>query len=187
MTATIAALHNSTSIDNAGIANQGTRLQVTISNIPAGAFVLVPEAIFLTNGTCSATVFLQQRHRGSGQHRRCGRGRLLSGCTPGTTAAAAALTYTPLPSTGMAVYEVLFADPFSIETATVAASIVTYTPNLNLNQPSPATTAQAFGGFAPFYSTAAAAIRNRCRSPAYLPIPRFAPGTVPANPNFFES
>ena len=36
---------------DAGIANQGTRLQVQISNIPTGATVLVPDAMWLTNGS----------------------------------------------------------------------------------------------------------------------------------------
>ena len=55
----------------------------------------------------------------------------------------------------MAVYEVIFADPFSVESAAVATT-VSYSPNLNLNQPTPGQIAQAFGGFAPFYSTSAA-------------------------------
>jgi hypothetical protein len=180
VTATTAALHNGTNIDDAGIANQGTRLQFTVSNIPAGAFPLVPEAIVLTNGTINSgiAVLVNTDAAGAGAY---------SPVAPaGTTAAAAVATYVPLPSTGMAVYEVLFADPFSIESAS-AAVIVTYAPNLSLNQPSPVTTAQAFGGFAPFYSTASAGYPQPLAGGAgvNLPVPRFAPGTVPANPNFF--
>jgi hypothetical protein len=189
VTATSQALSNSTCIANAGIADQGTRLQVTISNIPAGAFVLVPEAILLTNGTCNFTTILSCNSgvavlvttdaSGAGAYSPVATG------TAAGSALAASLTYTPLASSGMAVYEVIFADPFSIETAVVQA-LVAYQPNLNLNQPSPTTTAQAFGGFAPFYSSAAAHEPQPLPFQTSLPVPRFAPGTVPANPNFFN-
>ncbi len=95
-------------------------------------------------------------------------------------------TYTPLASSGMAVYEVIFADPFSIETMVTIAAVVAYAPALNLNQPSPTTTSQAFGGFAPFYSSAAAHEPQPLPFQTSLPVPRFAPGTVPANPNYFN-
>jgi hypothetical protein len=168
------ALHNSTLIDNAGIANQGTRLQIQISNIPAGANVLVPEGIYLTNGTSSNSgiaLLVTTDSAGAGTY------------TPvytGTSAATAVTTFTGLASTGLAVYEVIDSDPFSLESATVAA-VVAYTGNLNLNQPIPGTTAQVFGGFAPFYNTAAAH-----QPSSTLPVPRFVPGTVPASPNFFS-
>jgi len=186
VTAVTQALSNGTCIANAGIADQGTRLQVTISNIPSGAFVLVPEAIFLNNGTTTGTpgiannsgvaVLVTTDANGAGTY---------APIQTGTSAVTASLTYTPLASSGMAVYEVLFADPFSIESATVPA-LVAYQPNLNLNQPSPTTTAQAFGGFAPFYSSAAAHEPQPLPFQTALPVPRFAPGTVPANPNFFD-
>jgi len=180
VTSTIAALHNSTLIDNAGIADQGTRLQVQISNIPTGSFVLVPQAIFLNNGTPNPSgiaVLVNTDAAGAGAYSQV--------AASGATAAQATSTYVGLASTGMAVYEVLFADPFSIETATVTA-IVAYAPNLNLNQPDPTKTAQAFGGFAPFYSTAAAHQPEPLPGGPNLPVPRFSPGQVPANPNFFD-
>ncbi len=180
VTATGTALHNGTHIDDAGVANQGTRLQVTISNIPAGAYVLVPEAIYLNNGTINSgvAVLVNTDSAGAGSY---------SPVAPtGTTAAQATGTYVPIASSGMAVYEVLFADPFSIESATVS-TIVAYSPNLNLNQPSSTTTSQAFGGFAPFYSSSSAHEPQPLAFPfgVNLPVPRFAPGTVPANPNYF--
>jgi hypothetical protein len=181
-------LHNGTGIDNAGIADQGTRLQFQISNIPAGSNVLVPDAVWLTNNatctigavTCTGfsgiAVLVNTDAAGAGQY-----SPVFSG-----TAAAAVTTYSQLATSGLAVYEVLFADPFSIESATMAA-VVTYAPALNLNQPNPTTTAQVFGGFAPFYSSAAA---HQPQPLAFggtnLPVPRFAAGVVSANPNFFS-
>jgi hypothetical protein len=105
----------------------------------------------------------------------------------GTSAGTALTTYSPLASSGMAVYEVIFADPFSIE-QTIVTAIVAYSPNLNLNQPDPTKTAQVFGGFAPFYSSAAAHEPQPLPFPngVNLPVPRFSPGQVPANPNFFD-
>jgi len=181
VTATTQALNNSTLIANAGIADQGTRLQVQISNIPAGAFVMVPDAIWLTNGTSlfsGVAVLTNTDSAGAGTY---------SPVFTGSSAATAVTTYSQLASSGMAVYEVLFADPFSIETATVTA-IVAYSPNLNLNQPDPTKTAQVFGGFAPFYSSAAAHEPQPLPPPngVNLPVPRFSPGQVPANPNFFD-
>jgi hypothetical protein len=85
----------------------------------------------------------------------------------------------------MAVYEVIFADPFSLETATINA-VVSFNPALSLNQPDPTKTAQVFGGFAPFYNTQGAH-QPQPLTPGSTPtaIPRFVPGTVLANPNFF--
>jgi hypothetical protein len=181
VTATSLALHNSTLIDNAGIADQGTRLQVQISNIPAGAFVMVPDAIWLTNGTSlfsGIAMLVNTDSAGAGTY---------SPVYTGTSAATAVTTFSPLASSGMAVYEVIFADPFSIETGTVT-TIVAYSPNLNLNQPDPTKTAQAFGGFAPFYNSGAAHQPQPLPFPSgvNLPVPRFSPGQVPTNPNYFD-
>ncbi|HEY1756282.1 MAG TPA: hypothetical protein VGG72_12850 [Bryobacteraceae bacterium] len=180
VTSTALALHNSTLIDNAGIANQGTRLQVQISNIPAGAGVLVPEAIWLTNGTANFSgiaMLVNTDSAGAGAY---------SPVYTGSVASAAATTFTTLPSSGMAVYEVIDADPFSVENAVVTA-VVTYAANLNLNQPTPGTTAQVFGGFAPFYNSAGAhEPEPLTNSSTPTAIPRFVPGTVPASPNFFS-
>jgi len=183
------ALHNGTLIDDAGIATQGTRLEVQISNIPPGANVLVPEAIYLTNGNTTTgytgnsgiAVLVTTDAYGAGTY---------APVYTGSSAATAASTYAQLQSSGLAVYEVLFSDPFSIEMATLT-SVVTYNPQLNLNEPSPTTTATAIGGFAPFYGTsspyasAAHEPQPLIGGPA-LPIPRFVQGQVPANTNFFS-
>jgi hypothetical protein len=175
VTANSAALHNSTGIDNAGIANTGTRLQVQVSlNGIQGLTVLVPEAIYLTNGVGTASgiaMLVTTASDGSGSY---------APVYQGSTASVAVSTFTPIQSSGLAVYEVIFADPFSVESATMQAEVA-YTPNLNLNQPTPNTPAQAFGGFAPFSSAASAHLPS-----STLSIPRFVTGQIPASPNFFE-
>jgi hypothetical protein len=75
----------------------------------------------------------------------------------------------------VAIYEVLWSDPFSLEDLDVPVAL-SYVSNLNQNLPAPGVTAQLAGGFAPFYTTAAAG-----QPSATLPIPRFTPGTVPTN------
>ena len=84
-------------------------------------------------------------------------------------------TLVTVPSTGLIVYEILFADPFSIETMTIPMEVA-YAANLPQNLPQPGVTAQVAGSFAPFYSTQAA--HNPSST---LPIPRFVPGLVPVN------
>jgi hypothetical protein len=176
VTATTAALTNGTGIQNAGIANSGTRLQMQISNIPPGANVSVPEAIYLFNSASKTAptgiaMLVNTDSAGAGTY---------SPVYTGSSAAAAVSTTTTVPSSGLIVYEVIFADPFSVESATVT-TVVSYTPNLNLNQPTPGQIAQAFGGFAPFYSTAAAHLPSTT-----LPIPRFVTAQIPTNLNYFE-
>ncbi len=185
VTATTLGLYDATTgISGAGIANTGTRLQVQISNIPAGAVVSVPDAIPLFNSNCGKTagvctskpsgiaMLVNTDTAGAGAY---------SPVYTGTGGAAGALnTTSPIQSSGLVVYEVIFADPFSVESATVTTT-VSYTPNLNLNQPTPNQIAQAFGGFAPFYSTASAHLPS-----STLTIPRFVTASIPSNVNYFE-
>jgi hypothetical protein len=155
-----------TGIANAGIATQGTRLAVQITSIPNGVTIFVPTAITLTNNAAGTNVtgiavLTTTAADGSGAY------------TPASTSPSPA-TYLPI-SGGLAVYEVLFADPFSVEAASVPI-IAGWVTNLSSNLPQPGVTAQAAGGFAPFYSTAAA--HNPSST---LPVPRFVPGLVPVN------
>jgi hypothetical protein len=155
----------STGIASAGIATQGTRLAVQITSIPNGVVVFVPTAISLTNsvGATGIAVLTTTAADGSG------------GYSPVSTAnPVPTTTYVPI-SGGLAVYEVLFADPFSIESASVPI-IAGWVTNLSTNLPQPGITAQGAGSFAPFYSTAAA--HNPSST---LPVPRFVPGLSPVN------
>jgi len=191
VTSVALALHNGTLIDNAGIADAGTRLQVQISNIPAGAFVMIPDAIYLHNGTTNGATPPVQNNSGIAVLTATASDGFGDGpyapIYTGASAAAAVTTFSPLPASGMAVYEVLFSDPFSLESA-VFTAVVAYSPALNLNQPNPTTIAQVFGGFAPFYSSASAHEPEPLSATLgpFLPVPRFSPGQSPANPNFFE-
>jgi hypothetical protein len=175
----------STGIQNAGIANQGTRLALSFTNIPQGVNIYVNPVVTLTNGTTITGVMVYTATDASGN------GTFTA--PTGATVAGASSTVTVNPtagppvgtnnliqvSGGLAVYEVLFADPNSTEAADVPV-VVAYASNLSSNPPIglpvPGTATQVAGGFAPFYTTATA------RQPsATLPVPRFIPGATPLN------
>jgi len=155
-----------TGISGAGIASQGTRLAVQLSGLATGSIVLVPTAVNLVNTSNTAistgTMVLTTTDAN-------GAGAFVAPTTVGTT------TYVQVPSSGLIVYEILFADPFSLERVDIPM-VVAYSANLAQNLPQPGQTAQAAGSFAPFYTTAAAHNPS-----ATLPIPRFVPGLVPAD------
>jgi len=125
-----------------GFANSGTRIASTFTNIPAGASVQIPATVNLTNGAPNPTgvmVLTSTDSFGAGQF----------------TPSSRVLT----PSDNRAVYEVLWADPFSVESAEVAYTL--------LNAPAN-TTLQVSTSFAPVYSDGA----SHLASPVY-PQPRF--------------
>jgi len=184
VTAISAAFHNGTDIDDAGIANQGTRLmfEVLPSTLVAGTNILVPDAIWLNNGSTinggisGIAMLVNTDSNGAGNY---------SPVYTGTSAATAVTTFSAISSTGIAVYEVIFSDPFSIESASLAA-IVTYNPQLNLNLPAPSpSTAQAYGGFAPTYVNSSSASAAHTVS-STLAIPRFVPSPSPVPANLFS-
>lgn len=157
----------------AGVATQGTRLAVTVSSVPTGVSLWVSPTLFLyrqgatgaqsvvpaNTYTTGVAVLVSTAADGQGTYTRSGAGQVL----------------VQVPSTNLIVYEILFADPFTIEQLDIPM-VVAYTANLNANLPQPNVTAQAAGGFAPF-STA-----SSWGSPsATLAVPRFIPGTVPAD------
>jgi hypothetical protein len=180
VTATTAALSNAyngtngTAISGAGIATQGTRLALQLSSIPNGSIVLVPTKILLTN---SDTVFTAGVPVGpfSGVAVLTSTDANGAGAFVAPTAGVSTTTLVAVPSTGLIVYEILFADPFSVETATIPIEVA-YAANLAQNLAQPGVTSQVAGSFAPFYSTQAA--HNPSST---LPVPRFVPGLVPVN------
>lgn len=186
VTATSKAMSNATHIESAGVADSGTRLQVLISNIPTGVLVQVPDAIYLHNcvinsfspaNACQSGVAVLTKTTDA-----AGDGTFSPYYTKDNTAAGATTTWTTINSgnavSGSATYEILFADPFSVETLTVP-TLVTYTPTLSMNQPIPSQYATAVGGFAPNTSAATA------RTSSGGQIPRFVPGQTPTNANYF--
>jgi len=158
---------NGTNISGAGQATQGTRLAIQLSSIPQGSIVLVPTQINLSNNTTTPSgvmVLTSTDANGAGAY-----------SPPTTTIGTTNLVQ--VQSSGLIVYEILFADPFSIESATIPMEVA-YAANLAQNLAQPGVTAQAVGGFAPFYTTSAA--HNPSST---LPIPRFIPepGLTAAN------
>ena len=167
--------NGTTGIAGAGVASQGTRLALNFSSIPNGSQVFVPSvAILYRQGTHNAppnnfntgqptgvAVLTNTDANGAGAYSRASTG--------GST------TFVAVGSSNLAVYEVLWSDPFSLEDLDVPIAL-SFVANLAQNLAAPGVTAQLAGGFAPFYTTAAAG-----QPSATLPIPRFTPGTVPTN------
>ena len=176
-----------TGIQNAGVATQGTRLAMSFTNIPQGSAVFLNPVVLLRNGTATPTgvmVLTPTAADGSGSF-SAPTGATVAGAATGATLASpfsgpvVGTNNLVQVSGGLAVYEILFTDPSSVETANVPV-VVAYTSNLSSNPPIglpvPGTATQVTGGFAPFYTTSAA------RQPsATLPVPRFIPGATPLN------
>jgi hypothetical protein len=168
----------STGISSAGVATQGTRLFMSFSNIPTGSAVFVPPVIYfyrqnsstipvptvLTSGvTTGVAVLVATDSAGDTAINIVGGSNLVA------------------VSNNLAVYEVLFDDANSLEQVDIPV-VVAFISNLSQNPPGglpvTGTFAQVVGGFAPFYTSAAAGLPQTTSS---FPIPRFVPGNAPAN------
>jgi hypothetical protein len=168
----------STGIATAGIANAGTRLSVQVTNIPANSIVLIPQAISLytgsspTTGTITGVAVLTSTDNN-------GAGSISLPTAPSTGTYLS--TYVTLPANGLAVYEVLWADPFSTENANVPMVVAyAYTSTSQAATGGPAT--QALGSFAPFYQTSSLIFPRAASSTSA--VPRFNPnitGLTPSN------
>lgn len=137
-----------TGIVNAGIVDSGTRIAIRFTGIPQGASVQIPPLIYIfpTNAPTNGTY--QNGSTGV---------MLLT-----NTDSAGAGVFNPGNGTlagNLAVYEILWADPFSIEYAEIPYTLV--------NAPD-GTTLQVTAGFAPFYSDSGSQ-----QSGGSYPIPRF--------------
>jgi hypothetical protein len=169
---------SSTGITSAGIATQGTRLFLSFSNIPTGSSVFVAPVIYFyrqNNTPPTPATFTTNVSTGVAV--------LVSTDAAGDTAYAPATTGGNLVavSNHLAVYEVLFDDPASLEQVDVPV-VVAFQAQLSANPPVglpvTGTIAQVTGGFAPFYTSSSAALPATTSS---FPIPRFVPGNAPAN------
>lgn len=163
------ALSNSaTNINQAGQVDNGTRFMINITSIPNGVGLSVPNVIQM-NRTGGATgvsgvvaIVIGADANGAGG-------------TPTTTGTSTTI-YSTSSTSGSAsvVYEVLFSDPFAIESLVVP---ITISAKINLATPTPQTgvTAVGNGGFAPNYpSSFSPNPRIALQFPsAGLPIPRF--------------
>jgi len=177
-----------TRIDLAGIATQGTRLFMSFSSIPTGSAVFVPPVIFFYRQNASAPTPATYVSGVS-----TGVAVLVTTDTAGDTAFAAAQSNAGPATSGstvgslvavsnnLAVYEVLFDDPASLEQVDVPV-VVAFIANLSANPPvglpQTGVIAQVTGGFAPFYTSSSAALPATTSA---FPIPRFVPGNTPAN------
>jgi len=179
----------STGITQAGIATQGTRLFMSFANIPQGSAIFVPPVVFLwrqnLGSTPPAAIYTPASNTGvavlvatdaAGDTAYTPAQALPAAATPG----AAVGTLVPV-SNNLAVYEVLFDDPSSLENVDIPV-VVAYVANLSANPPiglpAPGIIAQVTGGFAPFYTSSSAALPQTTSA---FPIPRFVPGNAPLN------
>jgi hypothetical protein len=158
----------------AGTATQGTRLMITLANVPAGSTVSVPNVVNLTNviaGGVTGVAVLISNPTSSG-----------FGGTPAATTGSTTIggVVGGIATSGTAVYEVFFANPNALEQMAVPL-LVSGNPNLPSNLPAPNVTATIQGNFAPFYAPStlvrqaaiAAGTENPTSNPAVLAIPRF--------------
>jgi len=165
---------SNTNIQYAGIANQGTRLALALSNLPGGVSIFVPPVVYLyrqgvsytgsptiNNGSATGVAVLtatdSQGNTGFNPPSNLSNLQLVSQSNGGA----------------LVVYEILFTDPYSNEYVDVPL-VVAYTPQLSANPPlglpQPGVTAAYQGGFAPFYSASGAFV---AASESSYPIPRF--------------
>jgi len=171
-----------TGIAGAGVASQGTRLAISFTNIPQGASVFVPPIVYLQRQFIGypgglSTVFV------AGQAQPTGVMVLTNtSSVDGSGSFSRATTGTALQmvSNGLAVYEILYADPFSLEYADVPV-VVAFVSNLSQNLPQVGVTAQAAIGFAPFFSSQAAGQPQSAATSGVGSVPRFVTGQGPQN------
>jgi hypothetical protein len=166
-------------LSSAGVANTGTRLMIQFNSVPTGAQIFVPVQLNTVNqsvtGTITGRAVLVAADVTGGNSGGIGAGfgpipatsttNSLSGVSviPTNTGIA---PITVVAGTASAVYEIVSADPFSLERLEVPVALA-YTANqtgLSLGLQSTLT-----AGFAPISTVTTAS--------ASAPIPRFAPGT----------
>ncbi|MDP8989602.1 MAG: hypothetical protein M3N41_05910, partial [Acidobacteriota bacterium] len=165
-----------TGISTAGAVSNGTRFAVVFSGIPAGTVISVPQKVDLINvsggsGTHTGTMLAVGGTDSDGSG---------SGGTVGTGG------ITTSGSNFTVFYEVLFADPLAIESATIPVTAVVQPFNGTNPQVNQVATAQA--GFAPFYNNGAGSAAGlpltlgRPLTSSVGPIPRFVTGLLPTTP-----
>ncbi len=177
-TANSFASPSGTGIAGAGVASQGTRLVASFSSIPTGAQLYTPTWVNLVRQNATTTIsgvmaLVSTDATGAG-------GAPLQGLSGGVTGAVAGTSGTfsavsQFNQAGIAVYEILFTDPFSLEQVDVPVAVV-YLANPGNNLPAVAVQSTVTGGFAPFSSNA-----SWGQASASLPHPRFVPGTPARN------
>jgi len=108
-------ISNSTGITDAGVATNGTRLQVLFGAVPAGVTVYTPDVVFLTRIGTNVVTGVAIRNLATDPNR----GALSPPGSPSQT------HWTAVGATNLAVYEVIYDDPFAQEDLTVPIGVTT--------------------------------------------------------------
>jgi len=172
-------------LNNAGIANSGTRLMLQFTSVVSGTSVWVPTVVRLTSqlsGAVTGTAVLTSTDpNGAGGFSAVSSvgGPIVScsanitnvtGCPVANTLGLAQVS--TFNGAGIAVYEVLYSDAFNPEQLAIPV-VVAFVANPGNNLPAPGVQAQVTASFAPLSSVGTASAGD--------PIPRFAPGAAARN------
>jgi hypothetical protein len=148
----------------AGIANQGTRLLLAFNSVATGAQLFVPVRVAITNqlggGVTGVAVLTSTDANGNG------------GFSPASGNSSGLSAVSLVNGSGVAVYEVLYSDPFQVERVTVPVAVA-FVANVGNNLPAPGVQSTLGVSFAP--------ISNVGTASETAPIPRFAPSATPLN------
>jgi hypothetical protein len=148
-----------TGINQAGVSSQGTRIALSFSGVPANTSPVCQSKVSVHRpGTVTET------------------GVMVMTQTDANGAGAFNAVNTPFGSshTNLVVYEVLYADPFEIETASIVCRLINPSTGTSV-----AGTVTVKPSFAPFYSTPAAGHPTpTIADPAPAALPRFGQGTI---------
>ena len=171
-------------LNNAGVANSGTRLMLTFTNVVTSTNLYVPTVVRLFNQLSGAVtgvaVLTSTAGDGSGGFSAVtSNGGAIGQCLASSgTSCARAVVSTGLAQvsvfngSGMAVYEVLFSDAFSPEELDIPVALA-YQANPTSNLPTPGSQTTVTASFAPLSTVGTASGGD--------PIPRFAPGAAARN------
>jgi hypothetical protein len=183
-TAAFPSIHG---LNNAGIANSGTRLMLQFTSVVSGTSVFVPTVVRLTSqlsGAVTGTAVLTSTdpNGAGGFSPVTSLGGPIAGCSANISGAGTCATIigntaglaqvATFNGAGIAVYEVLYSDAFNPEQLSVPV-VVAFVANPGNNLPAPAVQSQITASFAPLSSVGTASAGD--------PIPRFAPGAAARN------
>jgi hypothetical protein len=188
--AATAAFPTTRGLNGAGVANSGTRLMLAFAAVPNGASIWLPTVVRVQSqlsGAITGTAVLTTTDGNgaggfspvggvSGTVAACSSNASLT-CFGSTSSGQVAPTsglaqVSIFNGAGIAVYEVLYSDPFNPEQVSVPV-VVAYVANPGNNLPAPGVQSTVNASFAPLSTVGTADSGS--------PIPRFAPGTSPKN------
>jgi hypothetical protein len=154
-------------MNNAGLATQGTRLYLLFNGVPAGMKLFVPATVPLISQSNQAqtgvAVLVFTDAYGAGPYNR------IQGNASG---------WAPVQASGLAVYEVLYTDAYSIESVMVPVAAA-YAVSDSSSQPPAGTAITVQAGFAPL-TTAFVADSTSA-------VPRFSLASVPVSAFLMQS